>query len=342
MTKYFIICRLEFQKSGIMMNKDSGLKKINGNYKGKDILSLDQFSPKDILSLYKKTQQMKKIALATKPVKNLAGKIVTIIFYEPSSRTFNSFAAAVKQLGGQTLEVHDPKTFSSVSKGETLEDTIRVLEAYSDAIVIRHNEIGTAQKAANAAEFVPIFNAGDGIGEHPTQALLDLMTIYDKHRRLNNLTGIMVGDLLYGRTIHSLIRGLSLFKNNTIYLLSPKELKLSREEYNLFIQRNIKLIEVDRIDDLPKNADFLYWTRVQKERFKDLRVYEKVKNTFILDKNLLDKMGWKNAIIMHPLPRVGEISTDIDEDKRSVYLKSQIRNGMYVRMALLDLILRNK
>lgn len=325
-----------------MLHNDSGLKKINGKYKGKDILSLDQFAPQDILKLYQKTQQMKKIALAAKPVKNLAGKIVTIIFYEPSSRTFNSFAAAVKQLGGQTLEVHDPKTFSSVSKGETLEDTIRVFEAYSDAIVIRHNEAGTAKKAADAAESVPVFNAGDGIGEHPTQALLDLMTIYDQHKRLDSLTGIMTGDLLNGRTIHSLIRGLSLFENNTIFLLAPTELKLSRDDYNLFRQRNIKLIEVTQTDDLPRDADFLYWTRVQKERFKDLVVYEKVKNKFILDKKLLDKIGWKHAIIMHPLPRVGEISKDIDRDKRAVYLKSQIRNGMYVRMALLDLIIGNK
>ncbi len=325
-----------------MSNHDSGLIKINGKYKGKDILSLDQFTSKDILALYKKTQQMKRIALGAKPAKNLAGKIVAIIFYEPSSRTFNSFAAAVKQLGGQTLEVHDPKTFSSVSKGETLEDTIRVLEAYTDAIVIRHNEQGSVQKAADAAEFVPVFNAGDGIGEHPTQALLDLMTIYDKHKRLNNLTGIMAGDLLNGRTIHSLIRGLSLFKNNIIYLLSPKELKLSKDDFNLFSQRNIKLIEVSNINDLPKEADFLYWTRVQKERFKDLSVYEKVKNKFVLDKKLIDNMGWKNAIFMHPLPRVGEIALDVDEDKRAVYLRSQIRNGMYVRMALLDLIIGRK
>lgn len=317
-------------------------QKINGKFKGKDIISLDQFSPKDISILFKLTQKMKKIAVNAQSSKILAGKIVTLIFYEPSSRTFGSFGAAIKQLGGQTVDILNPQVFSSVSKGETLEDTIRVFEAYSDAIVIRHPVAGTAKTAAEAAKFVPIINAGDGIGEHPTQTLLDLCTINEKFGRLNNLMGIMAGDLLNGRTVHSLLRGLSLYKNNTVYLLSPKELKLSKEDFREFSSRGVKLIEIEKQEDLPKNADFWYWTRVQKERFSSLKIYEKLKNKFIVTQKLLEDKAGKKTIIMHPLPRVGEIDPAIDADRRAVYLSSQIRNGMYVRMALLSLVINNK
>src|SRR6185369_2005162 len=238
------------------------LNKISGNFKNKHILSLDQFSSKDLDKLFKVTQDMKEIASNAKPSDILKGNIVTLIFYEPSSRTFGSFAAAVKQLGGQTVEIQDPQHFSSVSKGETLEDTIRVFEAYCDAIVIRHPVAGTAQQAANATTTVPIVNAGDGIGEHPTQALLDMATIYEKKGTLNNLTGVMAGDMLNGRTVHSLIRALSLYKNVTLYLLSPDELKLSRKDFTAFKSKGITLIEINTDKDIPKNADFWYWTRV--------------------------------------------------------------------------------
>jgi aspartate carbamoyltransferase catalytic subunit len=322
-----------------MTTYNSGTSKINTNFKGKDILSLDQFSSKDLEILFKLTKKMKLIAQNAKPSNLLAGNIVTIIFYEPSSRTFNSFAAAVKQLGGQTLEIHDPQHFSSVSKGETLEDTMRVFESYSDAIVIRHFQKGTAEKAAQAAEFVPILNAGDGIGEHPTQALLDLVTINEKHGHLDNLVGVMAGDLLNGRTIHSLIRGLSLYEGTTLYLLSPQELKLSREDFADFSKRGVKLIEIEDEKALPHNADFWYWTRVQKERFASLEDYEKVKNKYIVTEELMKRYAGKNTILMHPLPRVGEIEVAVDRDPRAVYLRSEVRNGMYVRMALLTLVL---
>jgi aspartate carbamoyltransferase len=317
-------------------------QKINGKFKGKDIISLDQFSPKDIKILFKLTKKMKEIAYNARPSNILAGKIVTLIFYEPSSRTFGSFGASVKQLGGQTVEIQNPQVFSSVSKGETLGDTIRVFEAYCDAIVIRHPVVGTAKIAAATAKYVPIINAGDGIGEHPTQTLLDLCTIEEKDGKLDNLTGVMAGDLLNGRTVHSLLRGLSLYKNNTVYLLSPEELKLSKEDYQKASSLGVKLIEIESDKDIPKNADFWYWTRVQKERFKSLENYESLKNKFIVTKDLVEKKAGKNTIIMHPLPRVGEIDPAIDKDKRAVYLSSQVRNGMYVRMALLSLIIHGK
>lgn len=315
---------------------------INGDFKGKDIVSLDQFSPKDIKVLFSLVPRMRQIALKAKPSKIIAGKMIVILFYEPSSRTFGSFSTAVKQLGGQTVEIQNPQQFSSVAKGETFEDTIKTFEAYSDGIIIRHPQAGTALNAANTAKFVPIINAGDGIGEHPTQALLDLYTIYERYKRLNNLIGVMAGDMLNGRTVHSLIRGLSLFKNNTVYLLSPNELKLSAENYFNFSKCGIKLIEIRNIKDIPKNAHFWYWTRVQKERFRNLAVYEKIKDKFILDKKMLKDYGNPEMIIMHPLPRINEIEKDIDDDPRAVYLTTQVRNGLYIRMALLALVLGGK
>ena len=312
---------------------------INGKYKNKDILSLDQFTPQDISILFAHAKKMKKIAENATASSILKGKIVTLIFYEPSSRTFNSFAAAIKQLGGQTLEVLDPLHYSSASKGETLEDTIKVFEAYSDAIIIRHPEAGTALKAAESAKFVPIINAGDGIGEHPTQALLDLFTIFENTKKLDDLTGVFAGDMLNGRTVHSLIRGLSKYKNNKLYLLSPKQLKLSQKDKSNFSKSNIKIFEIESEKDIPINADFWYWTRVQKERFKSLKKYEKVKNKFILNTKLIKEKAGKNTIFMHPLPRVGEITPDVDQDPRALYLKSEIRNGMYIRMALIALVL---
>lgn len=314
-------------------------QKIQGDFKDKDILSLDQFSSQDLLQLFQLTTTMKDIAANAKPSNILEGNIVTLIFYEPSSRTSGSFSAAVKQLGGQTVEIYNPQQFSSVAKGETLEDTIRVFEAYSDCIVIRHPEIGSAQKAAEAAQFVPIINAGDGIGEHPTQALLDMYTIYEKFGKLDHLIGVMAGDILNGRTVHSLIRGLAKYKNNTIYLLSPEQLRLTRADFSYFTSQGIQLIEITNESELPKDAHFWYWTRVQKERFAKLTEYEKVKNTFIVTLELLKQYANQDMILMHPLPRVGEITEAVDTDKRAVYLRSQVRNGMYVRMALLALVL---
>jgi aspartate carbamoyltransferase catalytic subunit len=166
-----------------------------------------------------------------------------------------------------------------------------------------------------------------------------MFTIFEHSKKLENLTGVMAGDMLNGRTVHSLIRGFSKYKNNTLYLLSPKELKLSKQDMANFKKANIKLIEIDSEKDMPKNADFWYWTRVQKERFKNLKEYERVKNRFILNKKLIDERAGKNTIFMHPLPRIGEITPEVDLDPRAQYLRSEVRNGMYIRMALLSLIL---
>lgn len=314
-------------------------QKIQGSFKNKHILSFDQFSPQDINKIFSFVPEMKKIATENKPSTLLAGTISALFFYEPSSRTFSSFSTGIKRLGGQTIEYQNPLQNSSAVKGETIEDTIRVFEAYANVIVMRHPQAGTVAKAASAATTIPVINAGDGIGEHPTQVLFDLYTVYEKFKKLDHLTVVLVGDMLNGRTVHSMIRGLSLYPGNTVYLLSPKTLKLSRDDYNEFSKRNIKLIEIESEKDLPKDAHFWYWTRVQKERFEDLQEYERVKHSFILTPDLIKEYAGKDTLFMHPLPRVGEIDTAVDSDPRAVYLTNQVRNGLYVRMALVALVL---
>ena len=313
--------------------------RIKEDFKEKNILSLTQFDIPSLLKLFSVDDHMQLLSLNSSPVDILKGTITTLLFYEPSSRTFGSFAAAIKRLGGATVDIVNPQLNSSVAKGETLVDTIRTFEAYSDLIIMRHPEKGAAQQAAKAAFFIPIINAGDGIGEHPTQALLDLYTIYKKFGRLDNLTGLFAGDLLNGRTVHSLLKGLSLFKNNTIYLLSPQLLSLPSLEITRLKKCGLTIKEIRSEKEIPPQANFWYWTRVQKERFKDLEEYEKVKKSFVVTQTLLKKYAGKEMILMHPLPRLDEIESSIDADLRSVYLRSQVRNGMYIRMALVSLVL---
>jgi len=316
----------------------NSVQKLNGSFAGKDIVSLDQFTAQDIKKVLSLAKKLKPLREKGKPSKILTGKIITLLFYEPSSRTYSSFASASQQLGAGIIPIQDAKTASSVYKGETLPDTINTLESYSDVIVMRHPQNGSALEAAGAGN-VPIINAGDGTNEHPTQTLLDLYTIFEHTKKLENLTGLLAGDMLNGRTAKSLIKALALFKGNTLYLLSPEKLKLTREEFKNLGNRDVKLIEISKESEIPKNADFWYWTRVQKERFKTEKDYEAVKNKFILTTDLVKKYAGKKTIFMHPLPRVGEIETNVDADPRAVYLNTQMRNGVYVRMALLALVL---
>lgn len=320
------------------MQKIKLAQKIGSSFKNKDIISLDQFDKKSLYALFKTAQKISKTKVE-KIINLLTGKIITLLFFEPSSRTFSSFASAIKRLGGQTIEYQNPLQNSSSAKGETLEDTIRVFETYSDLIIMRHSIAGAAKRAVAAARTAPIINAGDGIGEHPTQALLDLFTIFNQFNRLNNLKGLIAGDLLNGRTVHSLIKGLSNFDKITLYLLSPKELKLSLQFQNEFGKGSLKFIEITNEKEIPDDCNFWYWTRVQKERFANLDDYNRVKSQYVISPELLKKNGNSDMIIMHPLPRVGEIDPAIDHDPRAVYLTKQIRNGLYVRMALLGLVM---
>jgi len=313
---------------------------IDTDFVGKDIISLDQFSTKDLHKVFDLTQQMKWIATNNVPSQTLAGMVVSLLFFEPSSRTFASFAAAVRRMGGQTIDILNPKTSASIYKGETFEDTIRVLEAYSDAIVLRHHITGAASIASEAAEFIPVVNAGDGENEHPTQTLLDLYTVYEHFGRLDNLTGLLAGDPLHSRTLHSLLRGLSLFAGNTVYILSPEQLRLTRDDFLYFRSRGLEIIEITSEKDIPRRCQFWYWTRIQKERFATQEEYNAaVAETFIVTPRLLSEYASEEMILMDPLPRVGTIDPAVDRDKRAVYLRSQIRNGLYTRMALLALIL---
>lgn len=310
------------------------MKRKNG-FQNKDILSADQFSKEDLTFLFRKAKLMKKIVGTGKNSKILQGKIMTALFYEPSSRTFGSFISAMQRLGGGVIPLQG-MTYSSVAKGETLEDTIRTFECYSDVIVIRHPEVGSAKKAALASA-VPIINAGDGIGEHPTQALLDLFTILEKFKKIDGLKIAFAGDLLNGRTVHSLSKLLAKMGKAEFFFVSPKILRMP-DEIKDQLKNRVLITQVEKLDEVIKKINVLYVTRIQKERFSNLSVYEKMKNFYIVTKKLMEQSR-KDLILMHPLPRVGEISTDVDNDPRAVYLTEQMRNGLYVRMALLATVL---
>lgn len=257
------------------------------------------------------------------------------IFYEPSTRTSSSFISAMERLGGNVIPITSGVEFSSVSKGETLADTMRVLEQYADVIVLRHPEVGAAKTAADYTK-VPIINAGDGPGEHPTQALLDLFTIKDELGTIDGLTIAMVGDLRYGRTVHSLTK-LLLNYDVRLRFVSPEILRLPLNVMNQVIDSGKDVRETHSVNDVIEQADVLYVTRVQKERFTDLRQYEEVKNMYEITAEVM-KRAKENMVVMHPLPRVGEIHYSVDEDPRAAYFR-QVQNGMFVRMALLAAVL---
>lgn len=321
-------------KTTKFMAKDNP-EKINANFKGKHILSSDQFSLKDIHIIFKTTLKMKKLALEKGGADLLNNKIITALFYEPSSRTFGSFIAAAQRLGGGILPIQN-MMYSSVKKGETLEDTARVFESYSDILVVRHPEIGSVEKMADVVK-IPVINAGDGIGEHPTQALTDLFTIYEKFKKVDNLHIAFLGELAHYRPVNSLAKLLSLHPKISISFVSPKDVRLNSKVKTFLLNKNVQIKETENLDEVIKDADILYVTRVKKE-FMSEELYKKIQGKYIVDKNTLSKMKEK-SIIMHCLPRVGEISTEIDTDPRAVYLESQVKNGMYVRMALLALVL---
>ncbi len=264
----------------------------------------------------------------------LKGYILANLFYEPSTRTSSSFTAAMERLGGSVIPINEVR-YSSVSKGESLPDTIRTLEAYSDVIVLRHPETGSAALAAKYAH-KPVINAGDGIGEHPTQALLDLFTIREELGRLDGLTVTMLGDLKYGRTVHSLSRLLSLYQVKLNYV-SPDILRMPPGLIEELNGRGLPQKEYTELDGALTEADVLYVTRVQKERFENLDVYESVKNAFVITPEVM-KRAKERMIVMHPLPRVGEITMEVDDDPRAAYFR-QMEYGLYIRMALLALVL---
>lgn len=265
----------------------------------------------------------------------LKGKVVATLFFEPSTRTRLSFETAANRLGAKVIGFSDAKV-TSATKGETLKDTILMVSNYADVIVMRHHIEGAAQYASEIAP-VPIVNAGDGAHQHPSQCMLDLYSIYKTQGTLENLNIFLVGDLKYGRTVHSLIMAMRHF-NPTFHFIAPKELAMP-DEYKLYCkQHGIKYVEhTDFNEDIIAEADILYMTRVQKERFSDLMEYERVKNAYILKKDMLCKAR-QNMKILHPLPRVNEIAYDVDEDPHAYYIQ-QAQNGLYAREAIISDVL---
>lgn len=260
------------------------------------------------------------------------GKILATLFYEPSTRTRFSFEAAMMRLGGKVLGFSEPNS-SSASKGESLADTIKMVSIYSDIIAMRHPLEGSARVATQFSS-VPIINAGDGGHQHPTQTLADLLTITCLKGKLTGHTIGICGDLRYGRTVHSLIKAMSRYEGTKFILISPKELRIPAYIRDEFIKKNnIEFKEVERLDDVIEELDILYMTRIQKERFFNEEEYLRLKDSYILDGEKM-KSAKDDMIVMHPLPRVNEISMEVDNDKRASYFK-EAECGMYVRMALM-------
>lgn len=305
-----------------------------GRFYGKDILSVSQFSREDLEYVFGVAAAMRTMVQHVGTIDLLKGKILANLFYEPSTRTQSSFMAAMQRLGGSVIPISEVR-YSSVSKGESLPDTVRTLECYADVIVLRHHEQGAAAIAAAAAK-KPIINAGDGAGEHPTQALLDLFTIHQELGSLDGLTVTLLGDLKFGRTVHSLSRLLSLFGAKLRYV-SPPQLRMPKEVTEEVGARGTVQTEHESLDAVLGESDVLYVTRVQKERFEDLALYESLKHAFVITPQVMARAKPKMALL-HPLPRVGEISPEVDADPRAAYFR-QMECGLFVRMALLAMVL---
>jgi len=300
-------------------------------FKNRDIISIYDFSKSDLLHVLKVASAMEKA-----PRSNLLrGKIMGALFFEPSTRTRLSFISSMEQLSGQAMGFATAKV-TSTRKGETLWDSIKMIEQYVDIIVIRHHLEGAARLASEAAK-IPVINAGDGSNQHPTQTLLDLYTIQKTKGRLDNLKVGMLGDLKYGRTVHSLAIALSHFSNIKLYFIAPDALRMPKEYRDALSEKGIPFEETENLFDVSKELDVLYATRIQQERFPDPLEYEKYKGIYRLDKTLLNHIK-PELKIMHPLPRVDEISPELDNTKHAVYFE-QAGNGIPVRKAILSLVL---
>ena len=299
--------------------------------RGRDIVSIRDFTRQELDYILSATDGIEDLARQHPDL--LRGRTLATLFFEPSTRTRLSFEAAMKKLGGLTLDMAEPKV-SSVEKGENLADTVRVVESYADVIALRHPLEGSAQLAAEMVS-VPVINAGSGAQEHPTQAMLDLYTIRGEMGRIDGLTIALLGDLRYGRTAHSLAAALSLY-DVKLYLVSPGLLRMRREVVE-YAKRSIEVVEVESISEALSKADVLYVTRIQKERFADPSEYIKVQGSFRIDGETVRAMK-ENAIIMHPLPRVDEISPEVDWTVHARYFK-QVYYGLLTRMTLLSLVL---
>ena len=304
-------------------------------FKLKNIISIKDFEREDIEYILDEAAKLEDIAQSKEVSRELKGKLLGLMLFEPSTRTRISFETAMKRLSGDCIGFENSGS-SSVSKGESIADTAKMFEGYSDALVIRHELEGVSKFISDIVD-VPVINAGDGAGQHPTQTLLDLYTIKKELGEIDNLKIALIGDLKFGRTVHSLSNALGLFKNIKIYLVSPNELRMPQEILHDLNKTNVDYIETENIGNIIDDVDVLYVTRIQKERFGDIADYNKIKGAYIINKKMLEG---KNIIVMHPLPRIDEISTDVDNTKYNKYF-TQAANAVPVRMAILKTLIKN-
>lgn len=329
--------------------------KIDGVYTGKHIISVDQFARRDLDDLFKgATSIRRRMHQNDRGLTEIcSGFVMASLFFEASTRTDMSFQASMRRLGGEVIAASNGVQFSSAYKGENLSDTVRAAGCYADVVVLRHPQVGSSYEAAyyldrlNERIMKPtvIVSGGDGVGEHPTQALLDLYTIFDQKESIDNLNITLVGDLKHGRTVHSLAKLIAFYRpeGTTINCVSPDSLKMPANIVQMLRDLNIIVTESDNLFDVLDKSDVIYWTRVQEERFTDLNEYERIKDGFIMLPETLNEAP-KDCILMHPLPRKHEMGTQkdhdlLDADPRSIYFE-QMENGMFVRMALLAKVLK--
>jgi aspartate carbamoyltransferase catalytic subunit len=301
----------------------------------KNIISIKDFEREDIEYILDEASKLENVAQSKEVSEELKGKLLSLMFFEPSTRTKMSFETSMKRLGGDCIGFENTGS-SSVSKGESIADTAKMFEAYSDALVIRHELEGVSKFISDIVD-VPVINAGDGAGQHPTQTLLDLYTIRKELGEIDNLKIALIGDLKFGRTVHSLSNALGMFENVKIYLVSPPELRMPQEILLDLDKTNVTYEETASIEDVIDDVNVLYVTRIQKERFADIEDYLKIKGAYIINKKMLDG---KDLIVMHPLPRIDEISGDVDNTKYNKYF-TQAANAVPVRMAILKTLIEN-
>lgn len=301
----------------------------------KNIISIKDFKRSDVDYLLDEASKLEDIAQSKEISEELKGKLLGVMFFEPSTRTRMSFETAMKRLSGECIGFESSGS-SSVSKGESIADTAKMFEAYCDALVIRHELEGVSKFISDVVD-VPVINAGDGAGQHPTQTLLDLYTIKQEIGSIDNLKIALIGDLKYGRTVHSLANALCLYDNVELYFVSPPELKMPQEILHDMDKMNMSYTEVSNISEIIDKVNVLYVTRIQKERFGDIDDYLKIKGAYIINKKMLEG---KDLIVMHPLPRIDEIDGDVDDTKYNKYFR-QAANAVPVRMAILKTLIKN-
>ncbi len=306
------------------------------NFKGRDIIDINDFSKEELLFILKTAKKFDPTFVKSdRSNYTIAqGKIAAVLFFEQSTRTEQSFRSAAQKIGMGVIGFNDPES-TSIHKGETFKDTIRIMDAYADCLIIRHPQAGAAKEAAEVAD-IPVINAGDGPNQHPTQTMLDLYTMQKEAGKLDGITVALMGDLKYGRTVHALSVALSHFKVSQIFISHPS-LAMPQGYLDLLKKRGVNFQVLNSAPRDFEKIDFLYQTRVQKERFADIKVYNKIKDEFILRKEFLKQLD-KGVKLMHPLPRVNEMASELDSHPNAIYFK-QARNGLYIREALLSLVL---